>query len=269
MVIYETNRSFSNYEIYKQYDEDLNFAMHFHNSFELLYVCSGRISVTVDTKNYDVNEGEVILILPNRLHSYKTYDNSKSSLYIFSNNLIKSFYQETVDKNPENPVFSLGETQLIEELDSDSEDMYLLKSVLYKIVYLFNKNTKFTERSSKSLDNYGKILNFISKNYTENITAIDVAKELGYDHRYVTSLIKKGLQTTFRGLLNEYRISNAQYLLTTESKTVSQIAHDCGYDSLCSFNRNFKEITGTTPVDFRKKSKTVKNKQSHSGKIPK
>ena len=258
MVIYETNRSFLNFEIYKQYDENLNFAMHFHNSFELLYVKSGEISVTVDTKDYIVSEGEAILILPNRLHSYKTIEASKTNLYIFSNNLIKSFYQETIDKNPTNPVFNLEEKNLVAELDSDSDDMYLLKSVFYRIVYLFNKSTDFTERSSKSLDNYGKILNFISQNYTENITAIDVAKELGYDHRYVTSLIKKGLHTTFRGLLNEYRISNAQYLLTTESKTVSQIAHECGYDSLCSFNRNFKEITGTTPVVFRNDAKKVK-----------
>ncbi|MBQ3005254.1 MAG: helix-turn-helix transcriptional regulator [Clostridia bacterium] len=258
MVIYETNRSFFNYEIYKQYDENLNFAMHFHNSFELLYVCSGKISVTVDTKDYDVREGEAILILPNRLHSYRTDEHSRTSLYIFSNNLIKSFYQETIDKNPINPVFVLSETQLIEELDKDSEDIYLLKSVFYRIAYLFSRNTGFTERSSKSLENYGKILDFISKNYTENITAIDVAKELGYDHRYVTALIKKGLQTTFRALLNEYRISNAQYLLTTESKSISQIAHECGYESLCSFNRNFKEITGTTPMIFRNNAKKVK-----------
>ena len=123
MVIYETNRSFFNYEIYKQYDENLNFAMHFHNSFELLYVRSGKISVTVDTKDYDVREGEAILILPNRLHSYRTDEHSRTSLYIFSNNLIKSFYQETIDKNPINPVFVLSETQLIEELDKDSEDI--------------------------------------------------------------------------------------------------------------------------------------------------
>lgn len=258
MVIYETNRSFLNFEIYKQYDKNLNFAMHFHNSFELLYVHSGEISVTVDTKDYIVCEGEAILILPNRLHSYKTIGASETKLYIFSNNIIKSFYQETIGKNPTNPVFKLEEKSLVSELDSDSDDMYLLKSVFYRIVYLFNQNTDFTERSSKSLDNYGKILNFISQNYTENITAIDVAKELGYDHRYVTSLIKKGLHTTFRSLLNEYRISNAQYLLITESKTVAQIAHECGYDSLCSFNRNFKEITGMTPVAFRSDAKKVK-----------
>ena len=32
---------------------------------------------------------------------------------------------------------------------------------------------------------------------------------------------------------------------------VERIAGECGYDALCSFNRNFKEITGTTPSCFR------------------
>ena len=85
--------------------------------------------------------------------------------------------------------------------------------------------------------------------YQENITVKDVAREMGYDHRYVTSLIRKGLDTTFRALLNEYRVQNAKYLLATETKNIAEIA----YDSLCSFNRNFKEITGMTPRQFREK----------------
>ena len=89
--------------------------------------------------------------------------------------------------------------------------------------------------------------------YQENITVKDVAREMGYDHRYVTSLIKKGLDTTFRALLNEYRIQNAQYLLATEAKSIAEIAYECGYDSLCSFNRNFKEIVGATPKQFRQR----------------
>ena len=109
------------------------------------------------------------------------------------------------------------------------------------------------DKNTKLLDNYGKILSFISMHYQENISVKDLAREMGYDHRYVTSLIKKGLDTTFRALLNEYRIQNAQYLLATESKNIAEIAYECGYDSLCSFNRNFKEITGTTPKLFRQK----------------
>ncbi len=33
---------------------------------------------------------------------------------------------------------------------------------------------------------------------------------------------------------------------------IQQIAEECGYDSLCSFNRNFKHFTGHTPREMLK-----------------
>lgn len=33
---------------------------------------------------------------------------------------------------------------------------------------------------------------------------------------------------------------------------IQQIAEECGYDSLCSFNRNFKHFTGRTPREMIK-----------------
>ena len=142
---------------------------------------------------------------------------------------------------------------MLENLNDENVDKYLAKSIFYNLIYQFNKRARYEEKNTKLFDNYGKILSFISIHYHENITVKDVAKEMGYDHRYVTSLIRKGLGTTFRTLLNEYRIQNAQYLLATEQKNIAEIAYECGYDSLCSFNRNFKEITGTTPKHFRQK----------------
>ncbi|MBP3496021.1 MAG: helix-turn-helix transcriptional regulator [Clostridia bacterium] len=252
MLTYEQHRSFFSYELYRQEDENLNFGLHLHNSFELLFVEKGKILVYVDGEEFSLGANEAILILPNRIHSYETKEYSKTYLCIFAKNYINTFYQKVKNKKADSPVFTIEDKTVINELNNPQDDIYLVKSALYKIAYLVNKATTFSERNSKNLDNYGKILGYISMHYQENITAKDIARELGYDHRYVTSLIKKGLKSTFRRLLNEYRISHAQYLLSTEVKNISQIAFECGYDSLCSFNRNFKEITGTTPKLFKK-----------------
>jgi YesN/AraC family two-component response regulator len=250
MVIYEEFRSYLNYETFERDDENITFDLHLHNSFEIFYVMDGEVIVTIEGCDYSVLKGQAIMILPNRIHSYKTPVKSKSRVHIFSNNYISSFYHKVKDKTPKNPVFDL-DFSVLEELHTKGADKYLLKSIYYRIAHIFNKSTYFVERKSKSADNYVRILTYISEHYQEPITAIDVARELGYDHRYVTSLIKKGLKSTFRTLLNEYRISHAQHALTTENKSISQIAYECGYESLCSFNRNFKEITGTTPKEFR------------------
>ncbi len=250
MVIYEEFRSYLNYETFERDDENISFDLHLHNSFEIFYVMDGYVIVTIEGCDYRVGKGQAIMILPNRIHSYRTPEKSRSRVHIFANNYISSFYHKVKDKMPLNPVFEL-DISVLDELHAMDGDKYLLKSIYYRIAHTLNKGTEFVERKNKSADNYVRILTYISEHYQEPITAIDVAKELGYDHRYVTSLIKKGLKSTFRTLLNEYRISHAQHLLTTENKSVSQIAYECGYESLCSFNRNFKEITGTTPKEYR------------------
>ena len=250
MIVYEEFRSYLNYETFEREDENLNFESHMHNSFELLYVKRGSVTVTIEENKYDVNSGEAILIFPNRIHSYVSKNGTVSLLNIFAINYISSFYHRVKDKSPKNPVFKL-DYGIIDELHDPSADKYLLKSVYYKIAHILNKSTTLETRKSKEKDSYVKILSFISEHFQEQITALDIAKALGYDHRYVTALIKKGFHTTFRSLLNEHRISLAQHLLTTETKTISQIAYECGYDSLCSFNRNFKALTGISPKEYR------------------
>jgi YesN/AraC family two-component response regulator len=253
MVTYEGHRSYSGHEIYSQFDENLAFGIHLHNSFELVYVKEGELSVHLDGKEYTVKNGQAMFILPNSIHSYKTEKYSVSELYIFSNRYVHTFYGQIKNKAPLCPIFNLENPEMLRDLNDKGIDKYLAKSIFYNLIYQFNKNTDYEDKNARLLDNYGKILSFISMHYQENISVKDLAKEMGYDHRYVTSLIKKGLDTTFRALLNEYRIQNAQYLLATESKNIAEIAYECGYDSLCSFNRNFKEITGTTPKLFRQK----------------
>ncbi|MBQ7717835.1 MAG: AraC family transcriptional regulator, partial [Clostridia bacterium] len=62
---------------------------------------------------------------------------------------------------------------------------------------------------------------------------------------------KRLMGMSFTEYLNRFRINRAVYLLSTENKIpVSDVAHLCGFDSLCSFNRNFKRITGTTPREM-------------------
>jgi AraC-like DNA-binding protein len=253
MITYEGHRSYSGHEIYSQFDENLTFGIHLHNSFELVFVKEGELSVSLDGKDYTVKKGQAMFILPNSVHSYKTEKYSLSSLYIFSNRYVHTFYGQIKNKAPTCPIFDLESPSILEKLNDETIDKYLAKSIFYNLIYQFNKNTDYEEKNTKRLDNYGRILSFISMHYQENITVKDVAREMGYDHRYVTSLIKKGLDTTFRALLNEYRIQNAQYLLATEAKSIAEIAYECGYDSLCSFNRNFKEIVGLTPKQFRQK----------------
>lgn len=47
------------------------------------------------------------------------------------------------------------------------------------------------------------------------------------------------------------RIKKAQYLLSTRTFSVNEVAYRVGYDNVCHFNRQFKKITGMPPGKWK------------------
>jgi AraC-like DNA-binding protein len=60
-------------------------------------------------------------------------------------------------------------------------------------------------------------------------------------------------QVQFKQYLNIVRITEARRLLMDTDRQISEIAFAVGYNYPTTFNRIFKEVTGISPSDFRKK----------------
>ena len=253
MIFYEFNRANPSNGIYYQENTCIQFRQHLHDSFELIYLRDGTVEITLDDRSFILNGGEAILIFPNQIHRARTVRSSTSQLWIFQNSLVGEFYKTTKKYIPENPIISLNDTTIIDRLADGKTSRYRLKAYLYEFVAMLDEQCNgYVPRQSKSAETIQSILTYISEHHSEPITMQDVAKEIGYNYHYLSNLLQKGLKTTFRALLNEYRISHSQYLLLSSDLSISDIAIECGYDSQCSFNRNFKEITGITPSECRK-----------------
>ena len=264
MIYYENERANPVNGIYHQRNRNLGVSRHLHDSFEWIYVYEGTMEITVDDKTFAVGEGQGVLIFPNQIHGARSLTKTKTYLCIFQNSLVGEFSRTAKVTTAQNPVFDVPNPSLIDRLERADGSRYLLKSCLYEMIDLFERTHEgYIPRKNKPVEHVGKILTFIAKHYAEPITMQDAAKEIGYDYHYLSNLLQKSLRTTFRTLLNEYRISHARNLLLTGEGTISSVAVECGYDSLCSFNRNFKEITGTTPTEYREREKNKKNAKGH------
>ena len=65
-------------------------------------------------------------------------------------------------------------------------------------------------------------------------------------------IIKRVFGITPGQLIAKTRIAAASRLLSETARTISDIAHDCGFADHSAFTRAFRAVTGLTPTEFRR-----------------
>ncbi|MBE6903269.1 MAG: helix-turn-helix transcriptional regulator [Ruminococcaceae bacterium] len=93
---------------------------------------------------------------------------------------------------------------------------------------------------------------YIEGHYANSITLSDISANAGINHTTLTALIKEELGCTAIKYLMQYRITIAKKQLAFTDVPIKDISNMVGFKTVQHFNRIFKEITGTTPAEFRK-----------------
>ncbi len=227
---------------------EYQFPLHFHRAYELIFVKKGKLLVTVNQIEYTLNTNQLIFIFSNHIHEIKRLGDSEVTIILFSPELIGDFFTEYKGWSPNNPVLTLKQQPQLEKLDS----IYKQKSFLYQICGELIDQTEFKKvESSNKTRLLHRILLFVDENYHHNCTLKDVAKHLRYDYPYLSKLFVQMTNMTFTDYLNNYRISQACYLLKNSGLSVGEIASQCGYNQLRTFHRNFRDIIGKSPRQYR------------------
>ena len=247
MIIYEKERSNKSGYIYHQQDVNLNFGTHIHSSAEYIYISGGELMLSVEGNSFLMKNGDAALILPNQAHSYKTLSESKSYLCVFSTDYTPDFFEKYKLYEADCPVFHFSEVSSYNDILINSKSAFQTKAMLYAICAFFEQLSSFHKRDLKFYDTIAEIVQYIEDNYTKNISLKSLSEKLRYNYNYTSNLFNSTFDTNFLKLVNEYRISKADNLLQNTNLSVTEIAISCGYNSLRSFNRNYRAIKGKSP----------------------
>lgn len=87
--------------------------------------------------------------------------------------------------------------------------------------------------------------------HEQSFSRADLAREVGVSENTVSKIINASFGQSFPKLLNEYRVADAKRMLENPDIAVQVIAFEVGFNSLASFNRVFREVTGMTPTAYR------------------
>ena len=98
-----------------------------------------------------------------------------------------------------------------------------------------------------------KITIYLTKNYCNDIKANDIGDAVGLHPDYANYIFKKALGTTISDYIAELRIAHAQRKLLTTDMSITDIAYECGFNSIARFNATFFKKIQCTPREYKKK----------------
>lgn len=248
--------------------KNLKFYAHFHQQVEIVYCISGEIQVIIDGMDYILQEGDVGLVFPNRHHYYPQMQGDKNNevyLLLFYPAYTEDYCYEWINKLPNIPVIRKEQLpEFFHELWHQFYDTFsvntdlpmfkayvsLLTAYMMPLLKLHLTRAQ-SEYKGNEQDAMQALLNYIDKHFTEDITMKGAAKELGLSPTVLSRIFTKNMGTNFKNHVNTLRISYAKRMLRSSNYSINEISFLSGFQSKRTFFRNFQEMCGQTPSEYR------------------
>ncbi len=212
----------------------------------LHYVVAGKGKYFVNDTEYDIFPGQVFLIRPGEITTYKA-DKEEPWEYIWTG------FDSDSDKLNDLPyVIDMPELKAIFKKISSEFD-FTGSNQSYAIARIWDIFGVLTNNSfAKSEISYvTRAINIIKRMYMNDITVQTIADELCLDRSYFSNIFKKKTGKSPSRYILDYRMHKAISLLKCEKYSISVIAISVGYSDLFSFSRSFKKYFGVSPQSFK------------------
>lgn len=265
-MFYEYENEKENYYCTFEY-KPLDFPLHIHQVIELVHVIQGEIVMQIGPKTYTLKPGQLALVFPNVVHNYHTLSEYGETLFYILNcnpNLLPYFKKDLLKGQPANPI--LDSNQIHTDFlyaEKRSVEVYFcaetvalcssLASLMLSRIFPYLEILPYESEEQGLQDLSGKVISYIGSHFTQNISLENIANHFGIGKYSLSRIFSNVLHQDFNHYLNSLRINYAKHLLTTSDYSITRISVECAYNNQQTFNRVFKEFTGTTPKEYRKK----------------
>lgn len=253
--------------------------LHFHNYMELGYCYYGAGDVVLGDDTYRFS-GQQFTVIPSNFPHTTNSDPGNISRWeylfvdvevvldgIFPDNALRK--ERALQRLYEKPWF-LEEAEYPKEAAKIKEILNIMRKgdefyleeakallgcLLLEITRLnyTNKETRADAEQGRITCIVSRAMDYISDHYMEPIRVEQLAK---YSHLSETHFRRVFTEYMHMGPLeyiNTVRIRTACEHLKKTEEPVADIAHKCGFTTNSTFNRNFKQMMGVTPVEWRKR----------------
>ena len=263
----------------------VHFPVHTHNFVEVVYMCQGSTHHIINGNDVVLEEGELLFISQSaRQEIYPAKETDVAVNFIIlpeffdygltmmetENNQLRSFVIDCLTGAKEDtgylhfkvadvlPVQNLVENLVWTIIRKEPNKRSIQQATMGLLfLQLMNQIDRMeTAEEDKQQKLVMDVLSYIEEHYRDGELDL-LAKQLHYDMRWLSKEIKKRTGWNYTDLVQNKRLNQAAYLLTTTNMNVLDIGLAVGYDNTSYFHRIFQKQFGMTPRKYRVDHKNV------------
>lgn len=226
------------------------------DSFLLIYIKSGSLSVNIKNNNFIAHEDSFVFLDCYEPHSYGTTTGCECVWCHFDGVLARNFYESIAShlgitfsvRNSEPIVRKLD--AIIESFCRSSIKEALLSKYINDILTSLLLYSPTNSDDDKS-DTIETVISYINEHFNEDLPDSKLSSLVGLSHYHFIRVFKRETGFTPHEYVINTRLSNARYLLRNTSLSVKDICFSCGFSSESAFCITFKKRAGITPAQYR------------------
>ena len=225
------------------------------------YIISGKGYYKVTNKTYTLTAGDTFLVYPNtEVLYYADESDPWEYAWVGFTGSDASMILKATDFSIESPVIhqtSLGESihrQLLHIYDArgnEFEHAVEMTGRLYTMLAMFMHGASKNTEQNTTASYVQKGIEYISANYSYNITVEDIADYVGLSRSHLFRSFESVLGQSPKEFLTDFRMRQACYLLEHSSLSITAIANSIGFDNSLYFSKTFHKFKGMAPKEYR------------------
>lgn len=239
---------------------------HWHQFFEIEVFISGSGTHIINGISYPIKKGEMHLMKLTDIHEFSFESNCELYLVQIPTQYLSEDINSVILNCKKDMIvyFDENEFEKIEQLykllveEKNKKDLYnpgIIKSLITTLILMFFRKLNVNEKDipDKYNDRMNNIIIYMQNNFQHPLSLAEIAEKFYMNSEYFSRYFKKhmgiGPKEYLVGIRMEYAKKAVQ---ETQLKSVD-ICMACGYNSMTTFLRDFKQTYNCTPKKMRAK----------------
>ncbi|MCP5542681.1 MAG: helix-turn-helix domain-containing protein [Akkermansiaceae bacterium] len=256
---------------------------HYHDFCELVLVTAGRGLHLLEGESFPVSAGNVFVVQGSQVHCFRErqdlvlvnvmYDPARlplpegllrrlpgySALFLLEPSFRSAHrFSSRLDL----PRDDLGTAEAIaEQIERESEmrkpghEAVLLGLLVELMVFLARRYGESEVGESRALLRMGNLISTLEQRYAEPWTLDSLAKAARLSRTNLLRVFRKATGASPIDFLIGLRVEAAKRLLRQSDLNMTEIAYETGFSDSNYFARKFRDATGRTPTEFRRRAR--------------